>query len=35
MALRQFLGRTDEVVPHGEERSEEAIDELLARLLPD
>ena len=33
--LRQFLGRTDEVVPHGEERSEEAIDELLARLLPD
>ena len=33
--LRQFLGRTDEVVPDGEERSEEAIDELLARLLAD
>jgi hypothetical protein len=33
--LRQFLGRTDEVVPLGEERSDDAIDDLLERLLRD
>jgi hypothetical protein len=33
--VRAFLDRTDEVVPHGEERSDEAIDELLSRLLAD
>ena len=31
--LRDFLDRTDAVVPAGEERSAEAIDALLARLL--
>jgi hypothetical protein len=33
--LRAFLQRTEELVPHGEERSAEAIDALLARLLSD
>jgi hypothetical protein len=31
--LTEFLDRTDEVVPAGEERSDEAINALLARLL--
>jgi hypothetical protein len=31
--VREFLERTDQVVPTGEERSAEAIDALLARLL--
>lgn len=31
--LRDFLDRTEDLVPTGEERSEAAIDELLARLL--
>jgi hypothetical protein len=31
--VREFLDRTDEVVPAGEERSAEAIDALLARLV--
>ena len=31
--LRNFLDATEAVVPAGEERSEEAIDELIARLL--
>lgn len=31
----EFLRRTDELVQHGEERSAEAIDALLARLLAD
>jgi hypothetical protein len=31
--VREFLERTDLVVPTGEERSAEAIDALLARLL--
>ena len=31
--LRDFLDRTDGLVPAGEERSAEAIDALLARLL--
>ena len=30
-----FLVRTDKLVPYGEERSDEAIEELLARLLAD
>jgi hypothetical protein len=30
---RDFLDRTEAVVPSGEERSEAALDELLARLL--
>jgi hypothetical protein len=33
--VRDFLDRTDAVVPTGEERSAEAIDALLARLLAD
>jgi len=33
--VREFLDRTDEVVPCGEERSAAAIDALLARLLTD
>jgi hypothetical protein len=33
--VAEFLRRTDEVVPHGEERSAEALDELLSRLLAD
>ena len=33
--VREFLDRTDEVVAHGEERSAEALDELLSRLLSD
>ena len=32
-AARDFLARTEESVPCGEERSDEAIDALLARLL--
>lgn len=31
--LRDFLDRTEELVPAGEERSDAAIDELLRRLL--
>ncbi|MCU1591199.1 MAG: sporulation and cell division protein SsgA [Frankiales bacterium] len=31
--VRDFLSRTDAVVPSGEERSSDAIDALLARLL--
>ena len=31
--VRAFLERTDELVPSGDERSAEAIDALLARLL--
>jgi hypothetical protein len=31
--VREFLTRTDTVVPYGEERSAEALDALLARLL--
>ena len=31
--LRDFLDRTEELVPTGEERSDDAIDALLARLL--
>jgi hypothetical protein len=31
----EFLHRTDQLVPHGEERSAEALDELLSRLLAD
>jgi hypothetical protein len=31
--VRDFLDRTAQVVPFGEERSEQAIDALLARLL--
>jgi hypothetical protein len=31
--VRDFLDRTDAIVPTGEERSAEAIDTLLARLL--
>jgi hypothetical protein len=33
--VREFLDRTDAIVPAGEERSAAAIDELLARLLGD
>jgi hypothetical protein len=33
--VREFLDRTDAVVAHGEERSAEALDELLNRLLAD
>ncbi|MCU1672460.1 MAG: sporulation and cell division protein SsgA [Frankiales bacterium] len=33
--VRGFLDRTDEVVPAGDERSVEAIEALLARLLAD
>jgi Streptomyces sporulation and cell division protein, SsgA len=33
--VREFLDRTDEIVPTGEERSDDALDALLARLLPD
>ena len=33
--VREFLDRTDEVVPAGEERSAAAIDALLAHLLAD
>jgi hypothetical protein len=33
--VREFLDRTDEIVPNGDERSSDAIDALLARLLPD
>jgi len=33
--VANFLDRTEEVVPCGEERSESAIDALLDRLLPD
>ena len=33
--VAEFLRRTDQVVPHGEERSAEALDELLSRLLAD
>jgi hypothetical protein len=33
--VREFLERTDAVVPHGGERSDEAIEALLARLLAD
>jgi hypothetical protein len=31
----EFLRRTDELVPYGEERSDEAIEALLVRLLAD
>ena len=33
--VAEFLTRTEEVVPFGEERSQSAIDALLARLLSD
>ena len=33
--VAEFLGRTEQVVPFGEERSQSAIDALLARLLDD
>ena len=33
--VRDFLERTDALVPHGGERSDEALDELLTRLLAD
>lgn len=33
--VHEFLNRTEDVVPCGEERSQAAIDALLARLLPD
>ena len=33
--VAEFLGRTEQVVPFGEERSQSAIEALLARLLDD